>query len=124
MDMARRRAQQEDGAAQHSRQPEIEAPEGSDETHDREAQARRADLELKGAVGPADVGRGEPPEEDVADEVVEIAHADGEEDVPGQQLLDHGLAPQRSRRARHRRQRHEATQHQAAQREVGEDQGE
>ena len=48
-----------------------------------------ADLELERTVGPADEGCDRFPEEDMHNEIVEIGAANGEKDMPGQELLNH-----------------------------------
>ena len=54
-----------------------------------EAETGVADLGLERAVGPADEARRHLAEEDVEDEVVEVAEADREQDEVGEQLLRH-----------------------------------
>src|SRR5579862_724004 len=47
-------AEVEHGRARNGRQPQIEAPEGGEESDHGKSEACRADLELERAVGPAD----------------------------------------------------------------------
>src|SRR5271170_4103037 len=90
VDVAARRAQHEDAGADDRRESEVEASKCGEEADGGEAEAGRADLELKRAVGPSDEMRGQLPEETVENCVVEVQHADRPKYEPRHELLDYG----------------------------------
>jgi hypothetical protein len=63
------------------------------------------------------------PEEDVTDEIVEIADADSEKDVPGNQLLDDGGRGHRPWRPGDGDQRDDQPDDEESEREVRQDEG-
>src|SRR6185312_6360258 len=87
-DMAGGGAEREQAGADNRGEAQIVAAKGGEEADDGKAQAGRRHFELERAIGPSDERGGQPAEERVHDEVVEVAHADRPEHVPGQQSID------------------------------------
>jgi hypothetical protein len=88
VDVTHGSAKRKDAGANHCDKTAVEAGKRGNEAGDREPQARRAYLELEGAVSPADKRRRDLAEEHVEDEVDERHDANTEQNVPGEELVN------------------------------------
>jgi hypothetical protein len=119
--MTARRAEQEQGRADHRRQPEIEAAVKGEEADHREAQAGETHLGLERAVGPADEARRHRAEKGMHHEVVEKAEADREQQEIREQCFHNDRRRQRLRRPQQRDARGDQPDDQEGEREVAQD---
>ena len=121
VDVAAGGAEQKQRRPHNRRQAKVEAAAKGQEAHHREAEAGETDLELERAVRPADELRAHLAEERVHHEIVEEAHADREQEEPGEQGLDHDRRRKRLRRAQERNAGGDQSDHQEGEREVREE---
>src|ERR1700722_10593706 len=87
-DMAKGGAEGENAGADDRYEAALKIGKGCNESGQREAKARRADLELEGTVRPADECGRHRAKEHMEDEVHEKRDADVEKHIPDKELVD------------------------------------
>lgn len=90
INMARGGSPKEKGGAGDCGRAKAEVATKREDSHHAETEAGETDLVLKGAIGPADERCRHVRKEDVHDEIIDKAQADGEKAVVGEEGFEGG----------------------------------